>query len=143
MDCSMRIIFNDANDPHTAVHNLSPGNNFLLWTITDGTCSASDTVLVRRKTAGECDLELPSGFTPNGDGFNDGYVIHGLDLYPINSVKIFNRWGNEVYTKVNYVNGEWIGQNDSGDSLPDGTYFLMLEITNTDIKMSTYVDLRR
>ncbi|MFN8165332.1 MAG: gliding motility-associated C-terminal domain-containing protein [Bacteroidia bacterium] len=58
-------------------------------------------------------------------------------------MKVFNRWGNEVYTKVNYVNGEWIEQNDSGDSLPDGTYFLMLEITNTDIKMSTYVDLRR
>ncbi|MBL0103486.1 MAG: gliding motility-associated C-terminal domain-containing protein [Bacteroidetes bacterium] len=131
------------NSPTTSVSGLASGDNVLLWTISNGTCSASDTVRIRRKIQAECELELPSGFSPNDDGFNDGYDIHGIDLYPDNIVTVFNRWGNEVYRKENYVNKEWIGQNNSGEPLPDGTYFLLLQIKGADIKMSTYVDLRR
>jgi hypothetical protein len=40
-------------------------------------------------------------------------------------VKVFNRWGNEVYRNENYLN-DWRGIgtiNFMGESLPEGTYY--------------------
>ncbi|REK06924.1 MAG: hypothetical protein DWQ44_06860 [Bacteroidetes bacterium] len=135
--------FSDANSPVTSVTQMIEGDNYYRWTVTDGTCFNSDSVLVYLVPAGQCDLELPSGFSPNGDGFNDGFFIKGIDRYPNNFLMVFNRWGNEVYRVENYRNSQWKGQNNSGDDLPEGTYFIMLEIMEANIRMNTYVDLRR
>ncbi len=134
--------FSDPASPNATVSGLTLGDNQIVWTITDGTCFGSDTVLVRRNTDAECDLVIPTGITPNGDGKNDQLVIRGIERYPDNVVTIFNRWGNLVYQKENY-NNEWTGGNNSNDPLPEGTYFIILVIKNTEIKMNTYVDLRR
>ena len=68
-------------------------------------------------------------FTPNNDGQNDTFTIAGIELYPNNSISIFNRWGNLVYQKSGYKN-EWDGYsnlNKVGNSpLPIGTYFYVL-----------------
>jgi gliding motility-associated-like protein/uncharacterized repeat protein (TIGR01451 family) len=82
---------------------------------------------------------VPNGFTPDGDGKNDFFVIKGLEKYPDNTLYIFNRWGNSVYTKNNYDNS-WQGySNVSGpkfgsDKLPQGTYYFILEFNNSDMK---------
>ena len=134
--------FSDPSSPNSNISGLTLGDNQIVWTVTDGTCFGSDTVLVRRNTDAECDLVIPTGITPNGDGKNDQLVIRGIERYPDNEVTIFNRWGNLVYQKENY-NNEWTGGNNSNDPLPEGTYFIILVIRNTDIKMNTYIDLRR
>jgi gliding motility-associated-like protein len=87
------------------------------------------------------DLTLPNGFTPNGDGFNDFFVILGLERYPENNLKVFNRWGNLVYEKENYDN-TWAGGNTDGEELPEGTYFAVFT-TPDGTELNTYVDLRR
>lgn len=137
--------FAQPTSPTTTVSNLSEGMNILIWTVTDNSsgCIATDTVLIDYPAQSACELELPTGFSPNNDGFNDGYFIKGIDRYPDNELIVFNRWGNEVYRKVNYRNTDWVGQNESGDPLPEGTYFLILEIKTPSIKRNTYVDLRR
>ena len=73
---------------------------------------------------------VPRGFSPNGDGKNDGFKIYGMNPNEINELIIFNRWGGVVYASENYVNEDWIGQSNqgivaigSGQGLPDGTYF--------------------
>ncbi|MCS7086454.1 MAG: gliding motility-associated C-terminal domain-containing protein, partial [Bacteroidia bacterium] len=68
--------------------------------------------------------EIPNGFSPNGDGINDTFVIiRGiLSKYPNNKLSIYNRWGTEVYFKEGYDNG-W----DAKD-LPDGTYWYVLDL---------------
>ncbi|REJ80060.1 MAG: hypothetical protein DWQ44_06855 [Bacteroidetes bacterium] len=136
-------VFSNPSSPSSLVSQLGNGNTVLTWTITDGTCSAVDTLVVSLQDAASCELELPTGFSPNGDGFNDGYFVKGLDRYPENVLTVFNRWGNEVYKKENYVNNEWTGQNNNGDELPDGTYFVVLIISNQDIRLNDFVDLRR
>jgi gliding motility-associated-like protein len=89
-------------------------------------------------------LEMPNGFSPNGDGANDFFVVHGIDAYPINVISIYNRWGNIVYEKENYQN-EWNGENNLGEALPDATYFVVLSVEAGDeqIVLKGYVDLRR
>ncbi|HEY4798548.1 MAG TPA: gliding motility-associated C-terminal domain-containing protein, partial [Bacteroidia bacterium] len=90
------------------------------------------------------DLAMPTGISPNGDGKNDVFLVHGLDVYPDNEINIFNRWGDLVYHKQSYLN-QWYGQNQNGDQLPDATYFVVLKVNigNTDRTLTGYVDVRK
>ncbi|MBK9540723.1 MAG: gliding motility-associated C-terminal domain-containing protein [Bacteroidetes bacterium] len=133
-------IVNPNNDT-TDVSALQPGQTVFVWQVTNGTCQSADTVSVDYDN--QCDIDLPTGFSPNDDTYNDGYEIKGIEGYPNNSFRVFNRWGNEVYAKENYVNTDWKGQNNNGEELPEGTYFVVLTIKNSEIKKNTYVDLRR
>ena len=74
------------------------------------------------------ELEIPKGFSPNGDGINDEFIIAGLHKYPNNSIQIYNRYGNMVYESNNYQN-YWDGVS-SGKTrkLPAAPYFYVLSI---------------
>ena len=69
----------------------------------------------------------PEGFSPNGDDVNDYFILEGLEAYPDNSIKIFNRWGNIVYTSSPYTNN-WDGTYNRNQQLPTGTYFYVLDL---------------
>jgi len=74
---------------------------------------------------------IPEGFSPNGDGINDRFVIPDIaENFPNYSIEIFNRWGNVVF-KGNASTPDWDGiSNQSGtlgnDVLPVGVYFYIL-----------------
>ena len=68
----------------------------------------------------------PNVITPNGDGKNDAFVIDGLELYPENTLNIFNRWGNEVYRSTGSYKNNWDGHN-----LQEGTYYYILKIKDS------------
>ncbi|MCX6297396.1 MAG: gliding motility-associated C-terminal domain-containing protein [Bacteroidetes bacterium] len=87
-------------------------------------------------------LELPTGFSPNGDGKNDLFVIHGIEVFSNNELEIFNRWGNSVNHFTGY-NNTWDGRSNSGELLPAGTYFVILQINGSEKVFKGYVDLRR
>jgi len=55
---------------------------------------------------------------------NDYFKIEGLEAYPENELKIFNRFGKLLYEKAGYDNS-WGGEVD-GEILPNGTYFYIL-----------------
>ncbi|MCW3078235.1 MAG: conserved repeat domain protein [Bacteroidetes bacterium] len=83
-------------------------------------------------------LFIPGGFSPDGDGKNDFFVIKGLSSVIDNSFTVYNRWGTKVYSKNNYDN-TWNGYpNVSGtlgnEKLPQGTYYYILEFKNGDTK---------
>ncbi|MGI8892221.1 MAG: gliding motility-associated C-terminal domain-containing protein, partial [Bacteroidia bacterium] len=125
------------------VSNLAIGDNIFLWTVTNGECREVDSVTVYLKTELECDsLAMPTAFSPNGDGHNDVFEVLGLLRHPDNQLVIFNRWGNEVFQKNNYVN-DWRGTNKSGDQLPDGTYFVILKVNDLNRVLKGYVDIRK
>jgi len=86
------------------------------------------------------DLTIYTGFSPNGDGVNDFFFIEGIQNYPDSKLSVFNRWGNEVYFKGNYLN-DWDGS-WQGKILPDGTYFYVLEDGEGN-SYSGYVQIHR
>lgn len=86
------------------------------------------------------ELVFHNGFSPNGDGINDRFVISGVEAFPENELVITNRWGNEVYRQKGYKN-QWEGTWD-GNLLPDGTYFYLFFDGNGK-KFSGYVQIQR
>ena len=95
-----------------------------------------------------CDVFIPDGFSPNGDGTHDVFVITGLGMYPKHKFLVFNRWGNKVYEASPYTN-TWNGTNMfgisfGGEELPVGTYFYIFE-TGVEGKkaMTGYIYLNR
>jgi gliding motility-associated-like protein len=85
---------------------------------------------------------MPTGFSPNEDGANDFFDIRGIDGYAQNLFTVLNRWGNVVYEHPNYSN-QWKGENNQGETLPDGTYFVILSINDGTRTLQGFVDLRR
>ena len=60
-------------------------------------------------------------FTPNGDGYNDEFIIKnsGMGTY---SLKIFDRWGGLVFETTGQHIG-WDGKTRSGNDAAAGTYY--------------------
>jgi gliding motility-associated-like protein len=63
----------------------------------------------------------PNAFTPDDDGDNDFFYIGNLEKYPDNNLKIYNRYGKQIYSATNYDN-LWNGTY-LGNLVPTGTYF--------------------
>jgi len=106
-------------------------------------CSASDTVLVEI-----CDyVVIPSGYSPDGDGVNDFFEIVGIERYPNNNLKIFNRWGNILYKKDRYDNS-WNGIPNvsslilGSNKVPEGTYYYILDLGIADKPKAGYLIIR-
>jgi gliding motility-associated-like protein len=77
-----------------------------------------------------CGIHVYSGFSPNGDGKNDSWIIDYIDVFQPNTVEIFNRWGDQVWAVDNYDNTSHVftGNDKTGSALPDGTYFYLIKM---------------
>jgi len=69
-------------------------------------------------------IKVYSGFSPNRDDINDYFKIDGLENYPENELKVYNRVGKLLFQEQGY-NNDWGGEVD-GEILPNGTYFYIL-----------------
>jgi len=93
------------------------------------------------------DLHIPNGFSPNNDGINDIWIIRGIEAYPKNKVRVYNRWNNRVYEKKGYSN-DWDGTNQMqlyfGDGrLPEGTYFYIFDLGDGSKPLTGFVFIKR
>ncbi|MFD0798081.1 gliding motility-associated C-terminal domain-containing protein [Maribacter chungangensis] len=80
-------------------------------------------------------VEVFNVITPNGDGVHDVLRIDGLENFPENTVRIYNRWGVSVFTTKAYdTDGNVFDGSSQGrvtvnqdNQLPVGTYFYIIE----------------
>ena len=90
-------------------------------------------------------LTIYNGISADGDGHNDYFRIESIERYPVNNLKIFNRWGVLVYEKDGYRNdtepfdGHSNGRATiaAGSKLPQGTYYYILEYQDSVGKTQT------
>jgi gliding motility-associated-like protein len=123
------------NDPYiaypifTAPRDVDSVTYELVARTSEG-CNENDTIAIKMVTA----LNFPSGFTPNGDGANDEWIISEA-LLGRAKVEIFNRWGNRVFYSDGYSE-PWDGTYN-GKPLPIGTYYYVVTIKIGDAKPVT------
>ena len=89
--------------------------------------------------------------SPNNDGYNDAWIVEGIENYPNNEVQIFNRYGDLVYKTHGYNNDNkiWKGKANQGmvvnnsKELPEGTYFYTINLGNGSKPKQGYVVIAR
>lgn len=116
---------------------LANGNTYYAAGISSDSCENPNRLPVT-VTYVECPptpIITPDGFSPNGDGINDTFVIQNLRSdYPNYSMMIFNRYGNVLY-KGTTSTPDWDGSNNTGKSIgsseaPTGVYFFTIDFNN-------------
>jgi gliding motility-associated-like protein len=82
-----------------------------------------DTATVIVDVLGTDPCFFPNAFSPNGDGQFDEFQLPCAYKYPKSVLKVYNRWGDEVWRSGEGYKNDWDGKNLSGTDLPDGTYY--------------------
>jgi gliding motility-associated-like protein len=109
-----------------------PASSYLVtYTATDSigcTKTAQKTIPIH----GTCQPMVPTGFTPNGDGKNDRLRI--LNAFQVEKLgfRVFNRWGQQVFTTTDWKQG-WDGT-INGVLQPTGVFAWILTYTDRDTK---------
>jgi gliding motility-associated-like protein len=166
---NFNVVANDQNVSAYTINILTPPNNGELTLIgnrqmeytanlnfigtdlavyqicpTDPDCPCSEGAITFNIGANIEDCEVPTIITPNGDTKNEVFSIPCLvdnGKYPNNELIIFNQWGDEVFRQSPYRNN-WDGT-FSGQQLPDGTYFYVLDLGTGDKPLTGYVVIQR
>ncbi len=131
-------IFDDETDTSTLVTGLTIGVNEFRWTVTNGVCEpVSDDIKISVN-----DLIVPTLITPNGDPYNEYFVLRGLEeTLGKTELVVFDRRGMQVFRSGNYEN-DWNGLDNKGNELPDDTYFWVVKSANGR-SLSGFIVIRR
>lgn len=101
------------------------------FTATNGVCTLSDEMTV---TVSPAALDVPSVFSPNGDGINDTWEILGQEKYPNMKVEVFDRWGQRVFQTIGYASNKWWdGKSATHKEMATSTYYYVIHL-NDDAK---------
>lgn len=93
-------------------------------------------------------LTVYNEISPNGDGVNDVLYVDCIEQFPSNSIIIFNRYGNKVYSVEGYEN-DWGGVANvggvvgKGEPLPAGTYYYLLKVEDEEFETSGWIYILR
>ncbi|MFK8287156.1 gliding motility-associated C-terminal domain-containing protein [Capnocytophaga canimorsus] len=127
------------NDPSDDTVTYTPNPGFVgtdsfVYELCDaaGNC-ASATVTIEVVAGG--DITPYNAISINDDGSNDVFYIKGIEGYPNNTVRIYNRWGVKVFEAHGYNNTTKAFRGisngrvtvDVDKKLPQGTYYYVIE----------------
>ncbi len=114
----------------------NPGTYFVTFDFYG--CKLYDTINVSSKFC-PCDINIPTAFSPNGDGLNDYFKpMVALGCAPSKySFRIFNRWGQQVFSAFNEFDQGWDGT-INGSKADIGTYYFEVRF-NTKAVENGYV----
>ena len=115
---------------------INEGNYTL--TVTDGHyCKDSFKIIVLSGT----ELDIPEGISPNADGFNDSWIITGIQQWTDFSVELRNMRGELVYLQNATYNPVYVPMNGidvNGEKLPAGDYSYLIR---SKIKKKKYTGI--
>jgi gliding motility-associated-like protein len=93
-------------------------------------CEAEDDLRII-VACGKGAVYIPNAFTPNGDGKNDVFYIKGYGIQRVKSFRIFNRWGQLVFQRENFLpndrNFGWDGT-FNGKPADSGAFVYITEV---------------
>ena len=125
------IGMNNANIPNP-VTSPPASVTYIVYVVDTNYCKNTDTIQVNIRT--DIAAQVPSGFTPNNDGKNDRFRVANLTFQKIIEFRVFNRWGQEVYTGTD--NAGWDG-NTGGKASDAGEYKYIIRVAYPDRRIET------
>ena len=119
------------------------GTDSFVYEICNGTGCSSATVIVKITE----DIIVYNGVSVNGNDKNNHFHIDGIENYPNNKVRIYNRWGVEVFSVEGYDNVTKVFKGisdgrvtiEASERLPQGTYYYIIEYVDEHNKKQTEV----
>ena len=83
----------------------------------------------------------PNAFTPNGDGFNDGFSPTGIGFKTLETYEllIYDRWGDLIFESDDY-NQQWDGVANKGKEIAqEDTYVWVVRTVDHDKQRHSYI----
>lgn len=117
------------NNPQIYNPVASPDSTtrYIVWVANVQGCINTDTVMV---TVLKANYWAPTAFTPNGDGRDDYFYIHGQ--FADFDFGVYNRWGEQIFHTNNLTQG-WDGtRQNGGEKMPEGAYIYYVKGTLSD-----------
>jgi gliding motility-associated-like protein len=89
-----------------------------------GTAYGADTIFTTKAEPIK-DVIIYTGFSPDGDGVNDGWVIENANELSGHTIIVYNVFGQEVFSQIGYDKA-WDGTVD-GNLVPSGEYYYLIK----------------
>ncbi|MCG8411609.1 MAG: gliding motility-associated C-terminal domain-containing protein, partial [Bacteroidales bacterium] len=120
-------------DIRTGIYNLH---------IEDDNSCKFDTSFVIQSESNFC-IDIPTAFTPNGDTYNEKWVIDMKGLYPNVEIEVFDRWGKRVFFSKGYEEAQYWDGTYKGKKLPMDAYYYIINLKNGAAKLSGTISIIR
>jgi gliding motility-associated-like protein len=91
-------------------------------------CVGMDSVFMTKDSVG-CVFPV-TAFSPNGDYYNDLWVIDNMELYPEAEIQIFNQWGNLIHNQSG-IYEPWDGFINDHPA-PSEVYYWIINLNQPD-----------
>jgi gliding motility-associated-like protein len=118
-----------ANCP-TPVATIKDNIKYVAEASNPGGCFTRDEVTIET-ICSDANIFIPNTFSPNADGNNDIFYPRGKGLFTVKSLRIFNRWGEVVFSKDNFAPNDpsqgWDGT-FKGVKLSSDVYVYAMEV---------------
>jgi len=100
---------------------------------TDFGCEEKDEIVINNCSTVDYFRNMPTAFTPNGDGKNDVWNIPELESFPQAVVEIYDRWGTLVFRSESGYSKPWDG-NSSGKEMPMDSYYYVINLNSPGLE---------
>lgn len=110
------VVWQDSNQ----FDYLQPGT-YTVYVRTAEGCIASQEFVI---------FQIPTMFTPNGDGINDTWNIRGFDIYEGSNIVIYDRYGRLVHEAVISSEVMWDGFFMNGQKAPTQDYWYIINVSD-------------
>lgn len=110
------VVWQDSNQ----FNNLQPGTYTIFVRTAEGCVTSQEFVI----------FQIPTMFTPNGDGINDTWNIAGFEVYPGSNIVIYDRQGRLVYQSEITSHVMWDGFFMNGQKAPTQDYWYIINVAD-------------
>lgn len=113
--------FNDVDNGDDNKFYITQTDTYIVRVIDENGCEVTTEIFMEF-----IDIEIPTFFTPDGDGLNDYWLPRNIEQFPNIFIKIYDRYGRQVYELEDNEEG-WDGLYQDYD-LPTGDYWYLIKL---------------
>ena len=119
--------FDGEDNGDDSTYHIKRTDTYSVRVVDENGCESSASIFIEF-----IDIEIPNFFTPDGDGQNDTWIPRNIEQFPDIFIKIYDRYGREVYRIKDNQDG-WNGLYQESN-LPTGDYWYVIRLNGADDK---------